>query len=84
MSDPCTCAECNAKQNRIHAFGAIRRAVLTARHFDAKARNARKTLAHRTPDTDTGIAIATIDTAELIADSVRYSIRTAIGSVEPS
>lgn len=65
---------------RTEAFAAIRRAVWTARHFDAKANSARKTLAHRTPETDVAVAIATVDTSMLIADSVRYSIRCAIGS----
>jgi hypothetical protein len=39
MSDPCTCSECNAKQNRIAAFGAIRRAATLARTNDKVARH---------------------------------------------
>ena len=35
MRDPCTCCECNAKQNRIAAFAAIRRAAEVARWNDA-------------------------------------------------
>ena len=35
MSDPCTCLDCNAKANRIAAFGAIRRAVEVARECEA-------------------------------------------------
>ena len=34
MSDPCTCEQCNAKQNRIAAFKAIRRAATIAREND--------------------------------------------------
>ena len=81
----CMCDLCRkraAAYARTEAFAAIRRAVGTARHFDAKARKARKTLSHRTPETDVGIALATIDTAELVADCVRYSIRSAIGSAK--
>lgn len=38
MSNPCTCSECNTKQNRIAAFGAIRRAAILARINDKIAR----------------------------------------------
>lgn len=37
MTDDCTCANCNAKRNRIAAFGAIRRAVTHARALDRLA-----------------------------------------------
>ena len=33
--DVCTCAKCNAKANRIAAFGAIRRAAAHARTSDS-------------------------------------------------
>lgn len=35
MSDPCTCSDCNAKANRIAAFGAIRRAAQETRDWEA-------------------------------------------------
>ena len=34
MSDPCTCADCNAKANRIAAFGALRRAAEVIREAE--------------------------------------------------
>lgn len=37
MSEPCTCERCIAKQARVLAFGAIRRAVSVARKHDARA-----------------------------------------------
>jgi hypothetical protein len=39
MSEPCTCPHCNAKQNRIAAYGAIRRAATVARQNDKAARH---------------------------------------------
>lgn len=38
MTDDCTCANCNAKRNRIAAFAAIRRAAAVARDADRLAR----------------------------------------------
>jgi hypothetical protein len=38
MSDPCTCPHCNAKQNRIEAYGAIRRVLTLVRHREREYR----------------------------------------------
>lgn len=72
MSDPCTCSECNAKQNRIVAFGAIRRAAEIARHHEWEARI---------------IELGATDFAKrlaaehfCLAKAVRRAIRAAIGS----
>lgn len=69
MSDPCTCEACNTKQNRILAFGAIRRAAAAARHhdrvcLDALARN-KELICERHEEN---------------AEAIREAIRAAIGS----
>ena len=68
MSDPCTCAECNAKQNRIHAFGAMRRATEIARRYD----NAEREMAARNYYEAAGVY-------GRYAENIRRAIRAAIG-----
>lgn len=69
MSDPCTCSECNAKQNRIAAFGAIRRAAAVARDHDKSARF------YNEQGNSEGRVLGGI-----LARNTRRAIRAAIGS----
>ena len=64
-ADVCTCAKCNAKANRIAAFGAIRRAAEVARRIERDT---------TWDDVDDGLG-------DLItAAGIREAIRAAIGS----
>ena len=82
MSDPCTCSWCNAKKNRIAAFGAIRRAAEVARQFDHDAEVLRQRCHAIVDGKDSGdVAILNRYQGEskINAAIVRRAIRAAIG-----
>lgn len=69
-AEPCTCAKCNAKANRVAVFGGIRRAVDLARTLDQ--------LAHTH-----GVQPRSAFEMRLQASAIRHGIRAAIGSDKP-
>ena len=73
-ADPCTCAKCNTKRNRILAFGAIRRAASIAREWETRADDVGLDIAHG------GEGWTEFTT---VADEIRYAIRRALGTDEP-